>query len=91
MGLGLLFSALAAIVSTADGSCYSTTLVASTLRHSRSVYASAYDYCEIKIRPNTYYSSRSYYLEISWSSSKFDVKGNMPLCKEDYVEVFLTR
>ena len=35
------------------------------------------------------YQRDSYYLEISWS--RFDVRGYMPNCYEDYVEVYLTK
>jgi len=91
MDLKLLLSVVAAVVTTADCTCYSTTLYATTSRNSKTVYSSSYDYCTIKIRPSSYsnYGS-SYYLEISWSSSYFNVKGDMPFCKKDYVEVFLT-
>jgi len=91
MDLKLLLSVVAAVVTTADCTCYSTTLYATTSRNSKTVYSSSYDYCTIKIRPSSYsnYGS-SYYLEISWSSSYFNVKGDMPFCKSDYVEVFLT-
>ena len=89
MDFGILLSAIAAIITTAEGYCFSTYLYAETYSKSKSVYTSALDYCSIYIRPSTSYSYSSYYLEISWSSF-FDVKGNMPLCKEDYVQVFLT-
>ena len=89
MGFGLLLvTAFAAIVSTAD--CYGSSVIyASTTRTLKFVTASAYDYYEFKIQPSPY--SRSYYLEITWPSSEFDVTGNMPFCQEAYVEVFLTR
>ena len=43
----------------------------------------------IYIQPARYYSS--HYLEISWSTSHFDVKADMPECNENSVEVYLTR
>jgi len=88
MDLRALLTVIAAIITTADCTCSSITLYATTSLYSRTVYSSSYDYCSIKINPSYSYSS-SYYLELSWSSF-FDVKGDMPFCKEDYVEVFLT-
>ena len=86
----LLISVAAALLNTADSYCYSTTLYARTYQLSKSIlYPSTYERCTIYIKPSSFYSS-GYYLMISWSSY-FDVKGNMPFCTEDYVEVFLTR
>ena len=86
---GLFISLIAAVIATADCYCYSRTLYASTYSQSTSVSpSSVYSYCTIRIRPFSY--STSYYLELKWSSN-FDVRGNMPLCKENYIEVFLTR
>eukprot|EP00794_Sanderia_malayensis_P017997 gene17997-19794_t len=74
---------------TASSYCYSTTLYATTSKSTKSLsYYTNYDDCTITIRPSSYYSGGSYYLEIKWLS--FDVKGNMPNCYNDYVEVFLT-
>ena len=85
--------AIAAILSlptTVGSTCYSRTLYARTYSQQISVSSPPnYEYCSFYIRPSSYYSS-SYFLEISWSST-FDVKGNMPYCIEDAVEVFLTR
>ena len=89
-GLGLLLSALAAIITNVECYCYST-LYANTYFNTKSVSTSAQGVCTINIRPSSYFYSSYYYLEITWSSSNFDVKGYMPFCKDDYVEVFLTR
>ena len=88
--IGLLSSFVAAIFTCVECYCYSQTYYARTYSQQTSVYSSPYDYCTIYISP-AYFGSSSYYLEISWSSYHFDVKGNMPHCNEDYVEVFLTR
>lgn len=92
MDLGFLILALSSIFNTAAFStCNPTTLYASTKRSSISINAAAYDCRIINIRPYTHFSSNWYYLELSWSSSHFDVKGNMPFCTEDYLEVYLMR
>ena len=67
----------------------SKTLYASTTRN----YVSKWSYynnedCTFDISPSSSYDN-DYFLELIWIS--FDVKGKMPDCKEDYVEVFLTR
>ena len=87
---GFLASVVATIVTTVKCYCYGTTLFATPHSSSKFVYSRPYDNCAISINPGNY-SITSYYLEISWPSSKFDVKGYMPYCDEDYVEVFLTR
>eukprot|EP00794_Sanderia_malayensis_P017995 gene17995-19791_t len=80
------------IVEPSSQYCYSTTLYASTSKSTKSesyYYSSSEDCSTLKIRPSSYYSSGKYYLEIKWLS--FDVKGNMPDCNNDYVEVFVSR
>ena len=51
-------------------------------------------YCSFTIEPSTRYRERNgtnfYFLEITWKYF-FDVRGTMPDCENDYVEVFLTR
>ena len=92
MDLGLLLLALSAIINTSTSStCKRTTLYASQERSSRSIYGAAFDCHTIEIRPYKGSITKEFYLELSWSSSHFDVKGNMPFCTEDYLEVFLTR
>ena len=70
-----------------NGYCSSETYYASTsygyLSH---LYYSDYEDCTFAIVPDYHHG---YYLEISWTL--FDVRGNMPNCINDYVEVFLTR
>eukprot|EP00112_Aurelia_sp_Birch-Aquarium-sp1_P013724 Seg2926.2 transcript_id=Seg2926.2/GoldUCD/mRNA.D3Y31 product=Cubilin protein_id=Seg2926.2/GoldUCD/D3Y31 len=48
-------------------------------------------YCSFTIQPRYRYSPNAgIFLEITWIDF-FDVKGTMPDCENDYVEVFLTR
>ena len=74
-----------------SGSCplsqnyYATT---STKYLSHRYYSNNED-CTFNISPSGLYNTDGYFLEVRWSS--FDVKGKMPNCNEDYVEVFLTR
>ncbi len=73
----------------AASSCYSSTKYANTNTQylSNSYYSNNED-CQFTILPSSSYTS-GYYLEIIWTV--FDVKGEMPDCENDYVEVFLTR
>ena len=87
----LLITAVSAFLRVADCYCQSTTLYAGVMTGSKVVNPGKNEICSIYIRPETFYIPRHYYLEISWSSTYFDVKGNMPHCKEDYIEVYLTR
>lgn len=45
---------------------------------------------EFYIQPGPQLPYWDYFLEIRWSPN-FDVRGDMPDCKEDYVEVFISR
>ena len=51
-------------------------------------------HCSFTIEPGGRYRNNNgtshYFLEITWKHF-FDVKGTMPHCENDYVEVFLTR
>ncbi|XP_065054885.1 uncharacterized protein LOC135683532 [Rhopilema esculentum] len=47
------------------------------------------EYCDIQIAPSNFLNSSQFFLEIIWTT--FDIKGKLPDCKEDYVEVNLTR
>ena len=70
-----------------NGYCTSKTYYASTSSANLShLYYSDYEDCTFNIVPDHH---RDYYLEISWTL--FDVRGNMPKCINDYVEVFLTK
>ena len=90
MDLGLLLLALSTIVNTsAFSTCKPTTLYASHERSSRSIHGAAYDCHTIDIRPYKGAVTVGLYLELSWSSSHFDVKGNMPFCTEDYTLFFI--
>ena len=71
--------------------CYTTENLYATT-NSVGKYLYSYNNNERKsyyITPAAAYQAGSYYLEISWSS--FDVRGYMPNCNEDRVEVYLTR
>ncbi len=47
--------------------------------------------CNFYFLPYSSYSSSLYFLEIQWYyNPAFSVKGEMPNCARDYVEVFLT-
>ena len=83
-----------------SGYCSSQTYYAQTdnsyIYHT---YYSSNEDCTFTIKPRTDSrtarshddrgSSGDYFLEISWSD--FDVRGKMPSCNNDYVEIFLTR
>ncbi|XP_065054613.1 cubilin-like [Rhopilema esculentum] len=47
------------------------------------------EYCRIQIAPSNNLNSSEFFLEIKWI--RFDIKGQMPDCREDFVEVHLTR
>ncbi len=69
--------------------CFGGTKIATTNAITEYIYTYRNNQdCTISIQPSNLYSS-GYYLEITWST--FDVKGDMPDCKNDYVEVQLTR
>ena len=82
--LGLILS----LVSLVNGDCTSRTVTAETssgyLSH---LYYSSNEDCTFKIVPDSEYEH--YFLEISWT--QFDVRGDMPDCNKDYIEVYLTR
>ena len=69
---------------------YTATTYWKYLSSSLSVYSNNDD-CTLFIAPEAdiIRRARAAYLEISWSL--FDVKGYMPDCEQDYVEVFLTK
>eukprot|EP00795_Rhopilema_esculentum_P015818 gene15818-7127_t len=46
------------------------------------------EFCVINIAPSNFLNSSQFFLEIIWAT--FDIKGKLPDCKEDYVEVNLT-
>lgn len=50
-----------------------------------------FDYSKYLTQWQKYFQYRQYeyFLEMSWT--KFSVKGNMPDCSNDYVEIFLTK
>ena len=85
--IGRLILLVATIAIGVKCRCNLTTFCAKTERQSINVHFKPYDYCTVDIIP----SSSWHYLEISWSTSNFDVKGSMPYCHDEYIEVFLTR
>ena len=91
MAITLLMSALSAMVALADCSCDSTPLFVSPILQSKAVSSTKREHCTIEIKPGTGYSSSSYYLEITWVSWDFEIPGNMPACKENHLEVLVTR
>eukprot|EP00794_Sanderia_malayensis_P017996 gene17996-19792_t len=88
--LKVLSIVLILIAEASTKSCHSKTFYATLSDKTVSVsnYSSNED-CTIDIRPVSQYSGSNYFLAIRWWTS-FDVKGNMPDCNNDYVEVFLT-
>lgn len=70
--------------------CFSGTYIAETSQSylTHKGYSNNED-CTFRIVPSSGYDPDDYYLEISWIT--FDVKGDMPACETDYVEIFLTR
>lgn len=86
----LLLQALLAFQKYAQGIHTTNTLYAKSTSNSEGILFYANDERRTyTIVPAAGYSASSYYLEISWSST-FDVKGNMPYCSGDYVQVYLT-
>ena len=94
---GIIMMILLQSFTLANGSCPSQNYYATTstgyLSHR---YYSNNEDCTFYISPSSLfanslflYDNDDYFLEVRWSS--FDVKGKMPRCNEDYVEVFLTR
>ncbi|XP_065054872.1 uncharacterized protein LOC135683524 isoform X2 [Rhopilema esculentum] len=84
----LLWQVLAIVFKNSNGACYGSTNYATTsLRSLSRRYYSNNEYCTFYIRPSSYYTSSSYYLEIKWIS--FNIEGLLPSCY-DYVEIFLT-
>jgi len=68
--------------------CYSRTVYATKYSNFLShLYYSNNEDCTFTILPRYGYSG--YFLEISWTT--FGVRGDMPNCNEDYIEVYLTR
>ena len=86
----LLIAAIVAIIDIAAGACSSGTRYANAYSQSESIVPSFTEHCTLYISPALLYRLNSCFLEITWDQSRFDVKGNMPLCREEYVEVFLT-
>ena len=91
MQIASLITAVVVIVDIAACACLLGTLHATTNSQSKHIIPLNNEHCTFYIRPNSLDNSISYYLEIAWVQSDFDVRGNMPYCREDYVEVFLTR
>ena len=91
MKFALLITVIIAnIISIAQCACSVRALFADLNHRSYNISPSNYDQCTFYIKPDVYYDGLQHYLEIAWYPSDFDVRGNMPFCLEDYVEVFLT-
>ncbi len=94
MAFGIMRLLLLMFISVETASCYCATTLKKATRSKRYIsqlsYANNED-CTYVIRPSSRYKKRpeGTFLEIIWLS--FDVKGRMPNCDNDYVEVFLTK
>ncbi|XP_065054809.1 uncharacterized protein LOC135683476 [Rhopilema esculentum] len=85
----LLWHVLAILLKNASGVCYNSTNYATTYLQTLSRFNYSNDeYCSFDIKPASFNSSSSYYLEIEWIS--FNIEGKLPSC-DDYVEAFFTR